>query len=117
MTNETTIYKITPRAAWKEAEDQEVFKGAAIDLEDGYIHFSTAQQASETAAKHFKNEEDLLLVAVDTSQLGDALKWEVSRNNALFPHLYSSLDLKHVLWARPIPMGNDGVHILPLEAE
>eukprot|EP01037_Dinobryon_pediforme_P012062 gene12062-12152_t len=81
------IYKIVPQELWEEAVEEGLFTGAEIDHEDGYIHFSTAEQAHETAAKHFAGEEDLLLVALEADSFG-ALKWEVSRGGALFPHLY-----------------------------
>ncbi len=109
------IYKICPETLWRAAEKAGRFDGAPIDLADGYIHFSTAGQARETAAKHFAGQSDLLLVAVDAGALGDALKWEVSRGGALFPHLYAPLDLATVLWVKPLPLGADGVHVFPAE--
>lgn len=112
-----TIYKITPEALWREAEAQGAFVGAPIDLADGFIHFSTAAQVRETAAKHFSGQTDLLLVAVDAGRLGDALVYEVSRGGALFPHLYAALPLSAVTWVRPLPLGPDGAHEFPeLEA-
>lgn len=110
---ERVVYKITPKALWREAEAAGRFEGAPVDLEDGYIHFSTAAQARETAAKHFARQDDLLLVAVDAAALGPALKWEPSRGGALFPHLYATLPLSAVLWARPLPLGADGRHAFP----
>lgn len=107
------IYKIATRDQWTKAEADGVFRGAPVDLADGYIHFSTAAQAPETAAKHFAGQDDLLLVAVRAEALGDALKYEVSRGGALFPHLYAPLDLGHVAWVRPLPLGDDGAHIFP----
>ncbi len=97
------IYKICPAEMWREAESQGLFDGAAIDLKDGFIHFSTAEQLSETAGKHFAGQDDLVVVAVETEGLGDALKWEVSRGGALFPHLYAPLRLKAVKWVKPLP--------------
>jgi uncharacterized protein (DUF952 family) len=112
------VYKIAPEALWREAERNGRFTGAPIDTADGFIHFSTAGQARETAARHFAGQADLLLIAVDTAKLGDALKYEVSRGGALFPHLYAPLDLDAVVWARPLPLGADGLHRFPaLEAE
>jgi uncharacterized protein (DUF952 family) len=112
------IYKITPQAPWREAEASGRFTGAPIDVADGFIHFSTAAQVRETAAKHFSGQTDLLLVAIDGASLGDALKYEVSRGGALFPHLYGVLELKAVKWVRPLPLGADGTHLFPaLEAE
>ncbi|TGQ78553.1 DUF952 domain-containing protein [Mesorhizobium sp. M8A.F.Ca.ET.207.01.1.1] len=107
------IYKITPQAPWREAEANGRFTGAPIDIADGFIHFSTAEQAGETVAKHFSGRTDLLLVAVDGTSLGDALKYEVSRGGALFPHLYGVLDPKAVLWVKPLPLGADGSHQFP----
>ncbi|MFC5385863.1 DUF952 domain-containing protein [Aquamicrobium segne] len=107
------IYKIVPRTLWLEAERSGNFIGAPVDLADGYIHFSTAQQVSETAARHFYGQDDLLLVAVDGAALGEALRWEVSRAGALFPHLYASLPVKSVLWVQPLPLAADGSHQFP----
>jgi uncharacterized protein (DUF952 family) len=108
-----TIYKICPAALWHEAERQGIFKGAAIDLSDGFIHFSDASQVTETAAKHFAGEADLVLVTVDSERLGDALKWEPSRGGALFPHLYGDLPLSAVTRVDPLPLGPDGRHVFP----
>ncbi|WFP62937.1 MULTISPECIES: DUF952 domain-containing protein [unclassified Mesorhizobium] len=107
------IYKIAPEALWREAERNGRFAGAPIDIADGFIHFSTAAQVSETAAKHFAGQTDLLLIAVDGARLGEALKYEVSRGGALFPHLYAPLDLDAVLWVKPLPLGADGSHRFP----
>jgi uncharacterized protein (DUF952 family) len=98
-----TIYKICERAAWREAERAGLYRGSALDLHDGFIHFSTAGQVVETAAKHFAGQTDLMLVAVDDEALGPTLKWETSRGGALFPHLYAALPLAAVRWARPLP--------------
>ena len=108
-----TIYKICPRQLWQEAPLAGLFAGAPIDARDGFIHFSTAAQVAETAAKHFAGAADLLLVAVDASPLGEALRWEPSRGGDLFPHLYGPLPLSAVLWVEPLPLGGDGRHIFP----
>jgi len=104
------IYKIVSAAEWRAAEAVGVFTGAAVDLADGFIHFSTSEQAHETAAKHFAGQSDLLLVAVDAARLGDALKWEASRGGALFPHLYASLPLDAVIRVAPLPRAPGGGH-------
>jgi uncharacterized protein (DUF952 family) len=107
-----TIYKIAPEALWREAEAKGAFTGAPIDLQDGFIHFSTATQAVETARRHFAGQDGLLLIAIDAGRLGDALKYEVSRGGDLFPHLYAPLDLAAVRWVKPLPLG-DGGHVFP----
>ncbi len=107
------IYKICPAALWREAEAAGVFRGSPVDLADGFIHFSTAAQAKETAAKHFAGQRDLMIVAVESEKLGPDLKWEVSRGGALFPHLYAPLVLSVVSRVAPLPLGADGVHVFP----
>ena len=109
----TTIYKICERAHWREAERAGVFHGAPVDRRDGFIHFSTASQVAETAARHFAGAGDLMLVAVDQDALGSELRWEPSRGGALFPHLYGPLPLKAVRWVKPLPLGADGRHLVP----
>ncbi len=110
------IYKILRADEWRELQTQGETPGAPIDVSDGFVHFSTAQQAGETAAKHFAGADDLMLLALDAENLGDALKWEPSRGNALFPHLYAPLRLADVLWSRPLPL-IDGQHVFPPEAK
>jgi uncharacterized protein (DUF952 family) len=107
----TLIFKICDRPAWDDAERIGRFTGAPVDLADGYIHFSAADQVRETAARHFSGRPDLVLVAVDSAALGPALKWEASRGGALFPHLYADLPLSAVVWVRPLPLGPDGLHV------
>ncbi|TPP09744.1 DUF952 domain-containing protein [Rhizobium glycinendophyticum] len=110
-----TIYKIVPQELWRQARQEGVFRGAPIDLKDGYIHFSTGSQAVETARLHFSGEADLVLVAVDAGVFGEALKWEPSRGGDLFPHLFADLPLDAVLWEKPLPLGADGVHVFPAD--
>ncbi|MGD0641672.1 MAG: DUF952 domain-containing protein [Roseiarcus sp.] len=107
----TLIFKIVGVEEWRAAEAAGVFAGAAVDRADGYIHFSTAAQAPETAAKWFKGRGDLVLAAVDADALGPALRWEPARGGALFPHLYAPLPLDAVVWTRPLPLGEDGRHL------
>ena len=106
------IYKIFRRPEWDAFRAAGETAGAPVDLADGYIHFSTAAQVAETAARHFADESDLVLVAVDAEPLGPALKWEASRGGALFPHLYRALLLGDVVWDKSLPLGATG-HIFP----
>ncbi len=108
-----TIYKICEAALWREAERRGIFAGAAVDLADGFIHLSAADQVVETAARHFAGKRDLVLVAVDTDALGAALRWEPSRGGASFPHLYGMRPAAAVRWVRPRPLGADGRHQVP----
>jgi uncharacterized protein (DUF952 family) len=104
------IYKIAPASLWRKAQDKGRFDGAPGDIADGYIHFSTAEQAEATAAKYFRGKDDLLLIAVDPNRLGESLRFESSRGGALFPHLHADLPLDAVVWAKPLPLLPDGGH-------
>ncbi|WP_299698751.1 DUF952 domain-containing protein [uncultured Tateyamaria sp.] len=106
------IYKIFRAPEWAHLRENGSTPGAPIDVQDGYVHFSTATQAAETAAKHFAGEDNLFLIAVDTDALGDDLKWEASRGGAEFPHLYREMRLADVHWAQPLPLEN-GSHQFP----
>ena len=108
------IYKIFRAPEWAALRAQGETLGAPVDIADGFVHFSTAAQARETAAKHFAAEDDLTLLARDSTVLGEALRWEPSRGGALFPHLYRPLRLRDVLWHRPLPL-TDGTHRFPPE--
>jgi uncharacterized protein (DUF952 family) len=110
------IYKIVRRVEWNEAEALGLFVGSTDDRRDGFIHFSTRAQLPATAQTHFGGQDDLLLVALDASQFGDALKWERARSGDLYPHLYaSSFAISVVLWKRPLPLDRDGRHLWPPE--
>lgn len=107
------VYKIVPATLWEEARKNGLFEGAPVDRADGFIHFSTAAQVRETAARHFSGQEGLLLVAVDAVALGEGLVFEPSRGGDLFPHLYAPLPFSAVLSEAPLPLGSDGAHIFP----
>ena len=108
------LYKIIDAAAWERALNAGIFKGAAIDLNDGYIHLSTGAQAKETARLHFAAVENLLLVAIDEDVIAHHLKWETSRGGQLFPHVYGVIDPAQILWARPLPW-DGAAHVFPAE--
>ena len=107
------VYKICTAANWREAEQAGAFHGAGVDLTDGYIHLSAPGQVVETAERHFAGQRDLMLVAVDSTALRAALKWEAARDGALFPHLYGPLSLDAVVWTKPLPLDRDGRHVFP----
>ncbi|MFI5362518.1 MAG: DUF952 domain-containing protein [Elusimicrobiota bacterium] len=108
-----TIYRIVTEGEWKAARESGYFGGSGPDHRDGFIHFSTAEQAAETAAKHYAGKTDLLLLFVDARALTAPLKWEVSRGGALFPHLYGALTIGAVLRTEKLPLAPDGGFIFP----
>jgi len=108
------IYKILRAAEWQALRAAGETAGAPVDVADGFVHFSTAAQAEETAARHFAGADDLVLLALDGDRLGPALRWEASRGGALFPHLYGSLRLEDVLWRWPLPWDGTAHRFPPL---
>lgn len=106
------IYKILRSDEWAALQASGETVGAPIDGADGYVHFSTAAQAAETAAKHFAGIDGLMLLAYDEAAMTGDLRWEPSRGGALFPHLYGPLRLADMVWAKPLPLGDTG-HIFP----
>ncbi len=110
---ERRLYKIVDRAAWARAEADGVFAGAPVDLQDGYIHLSTAEQVRETARRHFAGAEDLVLVAIPEHALAAHLRWEPSRGGDLFPHFYAPLPTAAVERVTPLPLGPDRPHRFP----
>ncbi|MDP3855978.1 DUF952 domain-containing protein [Phenylobacterium sp.] len=106
------IYKILTRAEWSRARAAGVFEGSAVDLADGFIHFSTAAQAGETARRHFLGQSDLVVLEVEAGDLGPVLDWEPSRGGDLFPHLYGALEVGHVRAVTDAPLDAEGVPTL-----
>lgn len=102
------IYKIFRAAEWAEFDATGTSGGAPIDLADGYIHFSTGAQVAQTARKYFAGCDDLVLLALQADALGDALKWELARGGARFPHLYRALQTRDVEWHAALSLGTDG---------
>lgn len=107
------IFKICSAIEWEDAQRSGVFHGSDIDRRDGFIHFSSAAQVAETAARHFAGLEGLVLVAFNADALGAALKWEASRGGALFPHLHAPLACANALWVKSLPLDASGRHVLP----
>ncbi len=111
-----TVYKVCDHDLWKKSGRKGVFNGAEIDLSDGFIHFSTANQLASTLAKHFSGRDNLVLAAIDAAAVGDIV-YEQARDGDLFPHLYKPLQLADVLWTKMLRLDDNGNHILPeLEA-
>jgi len=110
--HETIAYKVLTGAQALALEDG-CFDGAPVDIADGYIHLSTGAQVTETVDRHFAGQTGLVIAAVDLVALGGAIRWEVSRNGQLFPHLYGALTLSVVLAYGPLARDPDGTVRLP----
>jgi uncharacterized protein (DUF952 family) len=111
--SETPIFHMCRADEWAAAQASGSYQGSSQDTADGFIHFSTAAQVRESAAKHRAGQDGLMLLTVDPGRLGEALKWEPSRGGQLFPHLYSALPVRAVLRADPLALGADGLHVFP----
>jgi uncharacterized protein (DUF952 family) len=113
MRSPEVIYKVVSSAAFAAARDAGTFTGASIDLQDGFIHLSTAAQLPETLSLHFRGQSDLMLFALRTKDVGGMLLWETSRGGKLFPHVYGTFPMSIVAWSAPISVGSDGSCQLP----
>jgi len=113
MTQPQTIYRLLDEDAWRSAQTAGEFAGTEHDVRDGFIHFSTAAQVAETAARYYAGRPNLLLLGVNAAALGAALRWEPSRGGALFPHLYSALSLEAVTRVESLELAPDGRHVFP----
>ncbi len=109
----TLIYHMCKREEWQAAASSGAYSGSSQDRADGFLHFSTAGQIVESAAKHRAGQDGLLLLTVDAEVLGEALKWEDSRGGAQFPHLYGDLPVSAAARVDELPLGPDGKHIFP----
>ena len=107
------IYKICPASIWNKARRRGIFEGSGIDLIDGYIHFSTAEQVAKTAARHFTGQRDLVLVTADATHL--SITWEPARDGDLFPHLYDTLPMTAIIRVIDIPVHANNQHVFPIE--
>ena len=109
------LFKILRPAEWAEMKRAGETAGAPVDLVDGYVHLSTAEQVSGTLQKHFANEGDLVLLACREASMAADLRWEEARGGALFPHLYRPLRMADVAWSRAVPAGETGHELGALE--
>ena len=105
------IYKVCDSDLWEDAKHAGKFFGAEIDLQDGYIHLSTARQLRDTLSRHFAGRDGLVLLKIEISQLD--IIWETARNGDLFPHLYDHLPLNSVVAEHHLGLSADGDHIVP----
>lgn len=115
--NRRLVYKICRHNEWQDALRTGRYAGSPDDVRDGFIHLSATDQLARTAEKYFRNEDGLVLIAFPAARLGAALRWEVSRGGALFPHHYGAIDVALAIWAKPMPLGVDGVPEVPLDIE
>jgi uncharacterized protein (DUF952 family) len=111
------VYKICRHNEWQDALRTGRYAGSPDDVRDGFIHLSAADQLARTAEKYFRNEDGLVLIAFRAAHLGAALRWEVSRGGALFPHHYGAIDVTLAVSVKPMPLGADGVPELPAGIE
>ena len=107
------IYHLSRRSDWNLTKQSGFYPGSAEDTADGFLHFSTANQVVESAAKHRAGESDLILLEVDADALDETLRWEPSRGGQLFPHLYGALPTSVVVGEVELPVGPDGLHVFP----
>jgi uncharacterized protein (DUF952 family) len=112
-----SLYRIAHEDEWRSAKNVGVYRGAAHDLRDGFVHLSAPVQVEGTLAAHYAGIGGLLLLTIDGDRLAarHSLKWEPSRGGELFPHLYEPLPVALVTNVSPLAVDATGKHVLPAE--
>ncbi|HEY8949206.1 MAG TPA: DUF952 domain-containing protein [Rhizomicrobium sp.] len=110
------VFKILQIDEWERAQEAGVYRGSFDDKRDGFIHLSTGAQLPQTLNRHFAHATGLMLVAMESDDLGDKLKWETNADGETFPHLYHALEFPWVRWTSAIPNKAPGVFALPPQA-
>ena len=106
------IFKIIDKEEWQKAKQAGTYEGSKKDTEDGYIHFSEEEQVEETLLRHYPKKDNLILLKVNAFKL-EHLLWEQASNGAMYPHLYSPLDIGTVVNEYDLTLNEDGSHELP----
>lgn len=101
ISHPATAFKVLTADQWAQFQADGVFQGAPVDLADGYIHLSAADQLQGTLDKHFAGQDGLMIAEIDLTMLGENVRWEVSRGGALFPHIYAALPISAVVATHP----------------
>ena len=107
------IYKVISKEHWQNCQQSDEILPMEIDIKDGYLHFSTLAQLKETLRLYFANRSDLILLALRAIDVKQQLKWEKSRNNELFPHIYGTIDIGLIQFSEPIAVSKNGTATLP----
>lgn len=89
------FYHLTTETDWDHALNRGHYAAPSLETE-GFIHCSTAEQLLESAEKHWKGHERLVVLHIVDKHVKEILKWEPSRGGQLFPHLYGKLPVENV---------------------
>ena len=106
-------YKICSKNEWENAVTEKFYTGSEVDNKDGFIHLSTKEQLKETVIKHFKGQKNLLIICFRAAVIEDKLKWEISRNEELFPHYYGNLETNKAEEIYNLKLNTNGIHEFP----
>ena len=89
---ESFVYRVMLNSEWDEFKKKKKFFGNKLDIQSGFIHLSTKSQIKNTIEKYYKNEDSIIIFKINVKDIAKNLKWEISRNNQLFPHLYGFIN-------------------------
>jgi len=105
------VYKLLSEADWAKALAGGI-TATDLDMTDGYVHLSTAEQVRETARRHYSGQPRVRLLRFSPEKLGE-VRWEASRGGEIFPHLYGPLEITRAEAAWWLLPGPDGAPVLP----
>ncbi len=105
---DSLLFHITTRDDWKEYQNDGRYEPESLEQE-GFIHCSSGNQLKETANRLFGDKDQILLLVIDVSTLGENVKYEVEDDaGEKFPHIYGPLSTNAVIDKIDIKAEEDG---------
>lgn len=113
------IFHIAKQSDWQQAQNNGAYSHSTLHKtldDEGFIHCSNSDQVMYIANLMYKNENDLLLLCIDTQKLGSPVKYEnTSGGTELYPHIYGTLNVDAVYAIVPLTKNDKGDFIAPDE--
>jgi uncharacterized protein (DUF952 family) len=109
-----TVFHIVSIEDWNTAIANGSHRPASL-TEEGFIHFSYAEQVAATANRHYREVDGLQVLEVDPRRLDGELRDEPSpATGELFPHLYEPLPVEAVIAIHPLNRDDAGDYVWPV---
>jgi uncharacterized protein (DUF952 family) len=106
------IYHIVSRTDW-EHSGPEPYRAASLAGE-GFIHCSYRDQVARIANLFYRDQTDLIVLAIDPAKLTSPLRAEDVAGER-FPHVYGPIDRSAVVSWQALERTTNGDWILPAE--
>ena len=92
------IFHIITNNEWQTYQATGIISPESLRTE-GFVHCSTAAQVTATIGRYYAGRSDIRVVEISVALLDSAaeVRWEESRPDEFFPHVYSSIPLAAVV--------------------